>query len=225
MNDAIPNSIGKGPVSIDLPDNPIPRLARGGPVEAGESYIVGDRGPRHAWEPLHPDDRRLRAPAGAERQPSGDAKHPHALRGRGRRPRAGHGRPRRPEPPRRPHGHPGWWSTARSSPRRSSTTSRTRAHEHDPTPGQPRHDHPYEAGPARAHLRPHRRRGDLRRRRRLGGPRPTAAHARPRVDRHADADAHHPACGVGNRRSLVSACTPPSTATARSSSPGGNRTA
>ncbi len=54
MNDAIPNSIGKGPVSIDLPDNPIPRLARGGPVEAGESYIVGDRGPRHAWELFTP---------------------------------------------------------------------------------------------------------------------------------------------------------------------------
>lgn len=56
INSHIPNSLGKGPISIDLPDNPIPRLARGGPVKKGHPYIVGDRGPRHAWELFVPNE-------------------------------------------------------------------------------------------------------------------------------------------------------------------------
>lgn len=56
INGGIPNSLGKGPLTINLPDNPIPRLARGGPVKKGQPYIVGDRGPRHTWELFVPDE-------------------------------------------------------------------------------------------------------------------------------------------------------------------------
>ena len=41
-----------GGVTISTPN--IPRLAYGGPVTAGMPYIVGDRGPRHAWEMFVP---------------------------------------------------------------------------------------------------------------------------------------------------------------------------
>ncbi|KQY58311.1 hypothetical protein ASD11_01195 [Aeromicrobium sp. Root495] len=34
INGALPNSIGKGKISVDLPDNPIPQLAKGGIVKA-----------------------------------------------------------------------------------------------------------------------------------------------------------------------------------------------
>ena len=44
LNQGIPNSLGAGPFSIDLPDNPIPRLARGGYVGSG-TVMVGERGP------------------------------------------------------------------------------------------------------------------------------------------------------------------------------------
>lgn len=54
INAAIPDKISiPGAPDINLPDNPlptIPQLAKGGPVSAGSPYIVGDRGPRHAWE-------------------------------------------------------------------------------------------------------------------------------------------------------------------------------
>lgn len=56
INSGIPDKLGKGPISIDLPNNPIPRLARGGPVKKGHPYIVGDRGPRHAWELFVPNE-------------------------------------------------------------------------------------------------------------------------------------------------------------------------
>ncbi len=42
-----------GGVTISTPN--IPRLAYGGPVTAGMPYIVGDRGPRHAWEMFVPE--------------------------------------------------------------------------------------------------------------------------------------------------------------------------
>lgn len=56
INSGIPDKLGKGPLSINLPDNPIPKLARGGPVKKGQPYIVGDRGPRHAWELFVPEE-------------------------------------------------------------------------------------------------------------------------------------------------------------------------
>lgn len=42
MNDAIPNSIGAGPLSLDLPDNPIPTLHSGGivPGRAGSETLA-----------------------------------------------------------------------------------------------------------------------------------------------------------------------------------------
>ena len=45
MNTAIPNRLGKGVLSIDIPNNPIPRISRamGGP--ASGSVLVGERGP------------------------------------------------------------------------------------------------------------------------------------------------------------------------------------
>ncbi|QNE74000.1 hypothetical protein F0344_04745 [Streptomyces finlayi] len=44
LNWAIPNKLGMGPLSIDIPDNPIPRVrAMGGP--AGGRVRVGERGP------------------------------------------------------------------------------------------------------------------------------------------------------------------------------------
>lgn len=44
INSAIPNSIGAGPLSIDLPDNPVPRIATGSSSVAGGTYTVGERG-------------------------------------------------------------------------------------------------------------------------------------------------------------------------------------
>jgi hypothetical protein len=45
MNDGIPNQLGWGPLSIDLPDNPIPLISKamGGP--ASGLVTVGERGP------------------------------------------------------------------------------------------------------------------------------------------------------------------------------------
>ncbi len=42
LNDGIPNSLGWGPASIDLPDNPIPRLHTGGivPGRRGEEFLA-----------------------------------------------------------------------------------------------------------------------------------------------------------------------------------------
>lgn len=48
VNDALPNSIGIGPASIDLPDNPIPKipkLAKGGVVNRPTLAIIGEAGP------------------------------------------------------------------------------------------------------------------------------------------------------------------------------------
>jgi phage-related protein len=45
LNDAIPNSLGKGVLSINLPDNPIPRLASGGIVTRATVALVGESGP------------------------------------------------------------------------------------------------------------------------------------------------------------------------------------
>lgn len=47
LNDAIPNSVGWGPASINLPDNPIPRLATGAVLRQPTMAIVGDAGPRN----------------------------------------------------------------------------------------------------------------------------------------------------------------------------------
>jgi hypothetical protein len=50
LNNAIPNQIGLGPFSVDLPDNPIPRIrAMGGPAEGLVS--VGERGPEQVLLP------------------------------------------------------------------------------------------------------------------------------------------------------------------------------
>jgi TP901 family phage tail tape measure protein len=45
LNNGIPDSIGKGPVSIDLPNNPIPHLARGTDRWPGGWSWVGEEGP------------------------------------------------------------------------------------------------------------------------------------------------------------------------------------
>jgi phage-related minor tail protein len=45
INNGIPNSIGKGPLTIDLPDNPIPHLARGTDRWPGGWSWVGEEGP------------------------------------------------------------------------------------------------------------------------------------------------------------------------------------
>jgi phage-related protein len=45
INGALPNSISAGPVHIDLPDNPIPYLARGTRNFRGGMAVVGERGP------------------------------------------------------------------------------------------------------------------------------------------------------------------------------------
>ncbi|MER5894767.1 phage tail tape measure protein [Streptomyces sp. NPDC001876] len=50
LNWAIPNKLGMGPLSIDIPDNPIPRVrAMGGP--AGGRVRVGERGPEEIQLP------------------------------------------------------------------------------------------------------------------------------------------------------------------------------
>ncbi|MFF7361078.1 phage tail tape measure protein [Streptomyces sp. NPDC008125] len=50
LNWAIPNKLGMGPLSIDLPDNPIPKVrAMGGP--AGGRVRVGERGPEEVILP------------------------------------------------------------------------------------------------------------------------------------------------------------------------------
>ncbi|MFD3904136.1 phage tail tape measure protein [Streptomyces sp. CB04723] len=50
LNWAIPNKLGMGPLSIDIPDNPIPRIrAMGGP--AGGRVRVGERGPEEVVLP------------------------------------------------------------------------------------------------------------------------------------------------------------------------------
>lgn len=51
MNAAIPNSIGSGPLSIDIPDNPIGHLARGGLIRSPMVALVGEAG-REAVVPL-----------------------------------------------------------------------------------------------------------------------------------------------------------------------------
>lgn len=45
INEGIPNSLGKGPLSIDLPNNPIPRLATGTDSWRGGWSWVGEQGP------------------------------------------------------------------------------------------------------------------------------------------------------------------------------------
>jgi TP901 family phage tail tape measure protein len=45
LNNGIPDSIGKGPVKIDLPNNPIPHLARGTDSWRGGTTWVGEEGP------------------------------------------------------------------------------------------------------------------------------------------------------------------------------------
>jgi phage-related minor tail protein len=45
INVGIPNKLGKGPFSIDLPNNPVPRLAFGGDVIRSGPVMVGERGP------------------------------------------------------------------------------------------------------------------------------------------------------------------------------------
>ncbi|MFI9206192.1 phage tail tape measure protein [Streptomyces sp. NPDC053048] len=50
LNGAIPNSLGWGPASIDIPDNPIPRIrAMGGPASGWTR--VGERGPEEVFLP------------------------------------------------------------------------------------------------------------------------------------------------------------------------------
>lgn len=44
LNDAIPNALSAGPLSIDLPDNPIPRLAEGGIVTRPTLALIGEDG-------------------------------------------------------------------------------------------------------------------------------------------------------------------------------------
>ncbi len=45
INRGIPDKLGKGPFSISLPANPVPRLAFGGDVIRDRSVMVGERGP------------------------------------------------------------------------------------------------------------------------------------------------------------------------------------
>lgn len=45
LNAAIPNSLGAGPLSINLPDNPIPMLANGGIVNRATLAVIGEAGP------------------------------------------------------------------------------------------------------------------------------------------------------------------------------------
>lgn len=55
INASLPNSIGKGPFRIDLPDNPIPRMAKGGIVKArqgGTLALLGEAGADEAVIPL-----------------------------------------------------------------------------------------------------------------------------------------------------------------------------
>lgn len=51
FNSAIPNKIGVGPVSVDLPDNPIPHLQGGSRGVAGGWYDVGEVGPERVYLP------------------------------------------------------------------------------------------------------------------------------------------------------------------------------
>ncbi len=55
INDWIPNTLGYGPFSINIPDNPIPKLARGGTALTSGLALVGERGPEL-----------VRLPAGAQ---------------------------------------------------------------------------------------------------------------------------------------------------------------
>jgi hypothetical protein len=45
INDFVPNKIGWGPFSMDLPANPIPTFAKGGIVTGPTLALVGERGP------------------------------------------------------------------------------------------------------------------------------------------------------------------------------------
>lgn len=45
INDAIPNKLGSGLLTIDLPDNPIPKLARGALITTPTLALVGEAGP------------------------------------------------------------------------------------------------------------------------------------------------------------------------------------
>ncbi len=57
INDLIPNSLGWGPASIDLPNNPIPHLAKGGIVPAtpgGRLAVIGEGRYDEAVVPLRP---------------------------------------------------------------------------------------------------------------------------------------------------------------------------
>lgn len=45
INDLIPNSLGWGPASIDLPDDPIPTFAKGGIVSRATFAMIGEAGP------------------------------------------------------------------------------------------------------------------------------------------------------------------------------------
>ena len=45
INTALPNSLGFGPFTIDLPDNPVPRLASGSRNFQGGLALVGEQGP------------------------------------------------------------------------------------------------------------------------------------------------------------------------------------
>lgn len=51
INSAIPNSIGKGPLTVDLPDNPFPTFARGGTMLRSGLALVGEEGPELAYLP------------------------------------------------------------------------------------------------------------------------------------------------------------------------------
>lgn len=55
VNDKIPDSIGKGPFKIDLPNNPFPEFYKGGIIKGsrkGTAIIAGDRGHDEAIVPL-----------------------------------------------------------------------------------------------------------------------------------------------------------------------------
>lgn len=45
LNNALPNRLGAGPFAVDLPDNPVPRLAGGGEMLRSGIALVGERGP------------------------------------------------------------------------------------------------------------------------------------------------------------------------------------
>lgn len=62
LNNGIPDSIGKGPVSIDLPNNPIPHLARGTDRWPGGWSWVGEQGPEL-----------VNVPRGAQVVPAGES--------------------------------------------------------------------------------------------------------------------------------------------------------